>query len=121
MSAKEKDPKTVKKKAVAKKAVSKKAVSKKAVSNKAPAKVAKKVATTKKVTKKVASKVAPKKGPLTATRISYPEYRERVAVAAYYIAEKRLFEQGVPDQDWVQAEAEVKAALAAAGIDIEPA
>jgi len=124
MSSTEDQP--VKKKAAKKKAASKKATTKK---------VAKKVAAKKKVAskKKVAAKAAPKKKVATkkvakkaaakarvVQTISYSEYRERVAMAAYFIAEKRLFENGLPDADWSQAETEVKAMLAAAGIEVEP-
>ncbi len=66
--------------------------------------------------KKVAGKAANKAAP----SISYAEYRERIAMAAYFIAEKRLFENGLPEEDWHQAEKEVNEALAAEGLIVEP-
>jgi hypothetical protein len=38
-----------------------------------------------------------------------PERRERVAVAAYYIAERRRFEPGHEQEDWLAAEAQLSA------------
>jgi hypothetical protein len=95
--------KKVAKKAAAKTAVSKKAVTKKSVSKKAASK---------KVSKKVAAAASAK------ATISYSEYRERVAMAAYFIAEKRLFDNGLPDSDWLEGEKQVLAALAAQGIEV---
>lgn len=94
-----------KKAAPAKKAVAKKTVTKKVVSKKAAVK--------KRVAKKVVTRTAARKS------ISYAEYRERVALAAYYIAEKRLFESGLPDEDWIEAEREIGRQLAAEGIVVE--
>lgn len=103
--------KTAKKKVAKKKvAVTKKTVAKKATSKKA---VASKPAPRKKAARKVAAKARARK------TISYAEYRGRVAMAAYYIAEQRLFEHGLPEQDWLAAEQQIQAALAAEGIVIE--
>ena len=113
MSSDQKDPaqpKSSRKKTAAKKAAAKKATAKKAASKK-------KVATKKKV---VSKKTAGAKK-AAAKQISYAEYRERIALAAYFIAEKRLFENGLPDQDWMEAERQVSAALAAEGITVEQA
>ena len=42
-------------------------------------------------------------------------YREElIAVAAYFIAERRQFQNGSPEDDWLQAEAEIERQLAAA-------
>jgi len=103
--------KTAKKKVAKKKvAIAEKTVAKKAVAKKA---VASKPAPRKKASSKVAVKAGARK------TISYAEYRGRVAMAAYYIAEQRLFENGLPDADWLEAEQQIQAALAAEGIDIE--
>ena len=100
-------PKVGKKKVAKKKAAKKKTAKKKAAARK-------KTATRKKAAaRKAAAKAAPR-------TISYAEYRERIAMAAYFIAEKRLFENGVPEEDWHQAEREVNAALAAEGLIVEP-
>lgn len=113
----------VSKKKVAKKKVTKKkaAAKKKVATKKAAVKrtVTKKAAPAKKAAprKKVAGGVAAK--PAQGKRITYAEYRERVAMAAYYIAEKRLFENGLPHEDWLAGESEVKAALAREGISVE--
>lgn len=128
MSSKDDEVKTAKKvvkkkaaaKKVAKKAATKKVVTKEAVTKEAVTKetVTKPAATKKAAAKKVSKKVtasAPK-----TTTISYSEYRERVAMAAYFIAEKRLFDNGLPDADWLEAEAQVSAALAAEGIEVAP-
>jgi len=103
------------KKVVTKKTVSKKAVAAKAVAKKTVAKksVAKKAVSKKRVASKVTAVTAPRK------TISYAEYRERVAMAAYYLAEKRLFENGLPDSDWIEAEREISRLLAAEGIVVE--
>lgn len=132
MSSKD-EPKTrINKKAAKKKAASKKVVSKNAPVAATPAAVAKpspkpSPKPNSKVTKKVAKKVASKKkvakkAPAAKARrtISYSEYRERVAMAAYFLAQNRLFQDGLPDQDWLEGEAQVSAALAAEGIDIAP-
>jgi hypothetical protein len=123
----ENKPKPGKKKATAKK-VSKKSSAKKAAGKKKTAKkkVAKKKAVAKKApskktsAKKVSKKKAtPRKKAAASAKvkqISYTEYRERVALAAYFIAERRLFENGLPEQDWLEAEAQVDAELKAAGI-----
>jgi hypothetical protein len=39
------------------------------------------------------------------------ELRRQIAEAAYYRAEQRGFEPGGEEQDWLQAEAELKAQL----------
>lgn len=97
-------------------------------------KVAKKTAAKKKVaasttvaTKKVVSKKATvakkavKKVPAQPPKsITYSEYRERVAMAAYYIAERRPFDSGLPEEDWALGEAEVQAALHADGVIVVP-
>jgi hypothetical protein len=86
----------------------------------------KKVAASKKVaTKKVAAKKAVAKKKVTAKKaraktITYSEYRERVALAAYFVAEQRLFANGLPDEDWLQGEAQVRDALAAEGVKVVP-
>jgi hypothetical protein len=128
MSEKEKKPKSkttkkqASKKKVAKKSAAKKKVVKKQVAKK---KVVQKKVSKKKVAKKVAKKKPAKRASgskvATATkRISYAEYRERIALAAYFLAEKRLFENGLPEDDWLEAESQVKAELSAAGIEVEP-
>ncbi len=87
-------------------------VSSKKVAKKKATAVRKKTVVKKKVAGKAANKAAPS--------ISYAEYRERIAMAAYFIAEKRLFENGLPEEDWHQAEKEVNEALAAEGLIVEP-
>lgn len=100
-------PAKVGKKKVAKKKSTKKKAAKKKVAIKATAK--------KVVRKKAAGKTrSPRR-----KRISHGEYRERVALAAYYRAEQRLFENGLPEEDWLEAEREVKEALEREGITIE--
>jgi hypothetical protein len=95
---------------------SKKVAKKKAAKKKVAA--SKKVATKKVVAKKAARKIAAKKAqPKT---ITYSEYRERVALAAYFVAEQRLFANGLPDEDWLQGEAQVRDALAAEGVKVVP-
>ena len=42
------------------------------------------------------------------------DWHRMISEAAYYIAEKRGFTPGDPDQDWLEAEAAVRAALDAA-------
>lgn len=46
------------------------------------------------------------------TIIGSPEWQEMVAAAAYYRAEARGFCGGSPDQDWLDAEAELLERLA---------
>jgi Protein of unknown function (DUF2934) len=45
---------------------------------------------------------------------SVDEWHEMVANAAYYRAEARGFENGDPDEDWYEAEAELRERLASA-------
>ena len=42
------------------------------------------------------------------------EWHDMVATAAYYLAEARGFEGGSPDEDWYEAEAQLREQLAAA-------
>ena len=47
-----------------------------------------------------------------AIKIGSPEWQEMVAAAAYHLAEARGFYGGSPDQDWLDAEAELLERLA---------
>jgi hypothetical protein len=42
------------------------------------------------------------------------EWHDMVATAAYFLAEARGFEGGSPDEDWYEAEAQLREQLAAA-------
>lgn len=118
--------KPTKKKAATKKASSTKAPAKKTASNKAAVKKAapKKAAPKTAATKKAAPKKAPAKkatAKKTATksapqRITHEERWRMVAEAAYLRAEKRHFATGGETDDWLAAEAEVDARLAAEGV-----
>lgn len=99
--------KTAKKKVAKKKATKKKAAKKKTVATRTTAK------------KAARKKVTTKPQPSRQKQISHSEFRERVAVAAYYRAESRLFENGLPEEDWLEAEREVKAALKREGITVK--
>jgi hypothetical protein len=88
------------KKTAAKKKVVKKAAAKKTAAKKAPA-----------VRKKAVAKKA------TAKTISAARRHEMIAQAAYLLSESQGF-LGSPDIDWLQAEAEVDAKLAKAGIKV---
>jgi hypothetical protein len=102
------------KKKVAKKTAAKKKVA--ASTTVATKKVVSKKATVaKKAVKKVAAQQAQQPKSIT-----YSEYRERVAMAAYYIAERRPFDSGLPEEDWALGEAEVQAALHADGVIVVP-
>ncbi len=110
--AKGKPAKASKKKAAKKKVAKKKSTKKKAAK--------KKVVASKATTKKAARKKAVSKArSLRGKRITHGEYRERVALAAYYRAEQRLFENGLPEEDWLEAEREVLEALKHEGITVE--
>lgn len=41
-----------------------------------------------------------------------PNHDEQIALAAYYRAEKRGFQPGYEEEDWLAAEREIKASLA---------
>jgi len=56
--------------------------------------------------------VAPPTGSMAPTP-SDAEINEMISQAAYYRAEKRGFQPGLEAEDWVQAEAEVRARLQA--------
>lgn len=45
------------------------------------------------------------------TEIVHDNLHEMVSEAAYYLAEKRGFEDGCPEDDWLTAEANIKAML----------
>jgi hypothetical protein len=47
------------------------------------------------------------------------EWRDMVATAAYYRAEARGFEEGSAEEDWYEAEAELRERFSAADSDIE--
>lgn len=62
------------------------------------------------------------KGPRVVARdprneFSDEEWHDMVATAAYYLAEGRGFEGGSPDEDWYEAEAQLREQLAAAEAD----
>lgn len=46
-------------------------------------------------------------------QVSPEEYYRMIAESAYYIAERRGFHGGDPEQDWLQAEMEIRARFAA--------
>jgi hypothetical protein len=48
------------------------------------------------------------------------EWREMVATAAYFRAASRGYEDGSADEDWYEAEAELRERFSAAESDIEP-
>lgn len=93
-------------------------------SRKVSKKVAKKVA--KKATKKVAKKAAKKVAKKTARRpqgsrqkvvqVSAESRHEMIEKAAYYRAEKRNFQGGDPEADWLSCEKEVDALLSTAAL-----
>lgn len=101
--------KKVTKKKVAKKAAVKKATTKKAVAKKAPAK---KAATKKAPAMRAATTAA------TSRTVSPAQRHQLIAEAAYLRSEAQGF-MGDPCQDWIDAEAEVEARLAKAGIRVE--
>lgn len=87
---------TTTKKAATKKASAKKAAPKKAATKKA--------ATKKAVTKKsVKRKAAPRKS----TTISYEDRYQKIAEAAYLMAEKQGFAPGQELRNWLEAEKEI--------------
>ena len=87
----------------------------------------KKKAAKKKVAKKASAKKASatKTAPTTTTpatprrTVSVEERRHMIAEAAYRKAYERQFRNGSPQQDWLDAEAEVDARLADMGAEIE--
>jgi len=91
------------KKASVKKAVSKKAVIKKAVSKKATAKkaVPQKAIAKKSVSKKAATKMKAIKS------MSYQERYQKIAEAAYLLAEKQKFSPNNELRNWLQAEIQI--------------
>lgn len=93
------------------KAPKKAATSKKSV-KKAATKTSVKKATTK---KSVAKKAPAKKG---ATKVSGAQRDAMIAVAAYYIAEKRGFVAGDTTADWLQAEAQIDALIASGQLQL---
>jgi hypothetical protein len=95
-------------KAPAKKAATKKTPRKTAVKKAAPGKAAAKKATAKR-------KAAARKRK-TPRHISHEQRWRMVAEAAYHRAEQRYFSPGGEVEDWLAAEAEVDARLAADGI-----
>lgn len=103
--------KTAARKTAAKKSATGKKVAKKKVAAKAPAKApAQKAAPTATTT---ATTTAPRR------TVSVEERRHMIAEAAYRKAYERQFRNGSPQQDWLDAEAEVDARLADTGAEIE--
>lgn len=51
------------------------------------------------------------------SEFSQERWHDMVATAAYYVAEARGFEGGSPDEDWYEAEAQLREQLAAAEAD----
>jgi hypothetical protein len=93
----------------------KKAAKKKAAKKKVAKKVAKRVPkkAAKKQGKKVARKTArrPQGSRKKAVQASAESRREMIAIAAYYRAEKRNFQDGDPVADWLTGEKEIDALL----------
>ena len=121
------DKAVLKKSAVAKPATSKPAAAKKVATKAAEVKpvVVKPVAVPAEVVtvvKAVADKPAAKKAPAAKTKLkvstapkpllSTDQRNHYVAVAAFYIAERRGFTLGNPTEDWLAAEAEVDRLIA---------
>lgn len=121
------DKAVLKKSAVAKPATSKPAAAKKVATKAAEVKpvVVKPVAVPAEVVtvvKAVADKSAAKKAPAAKTKLkvstapkpllSTDQRNHYVAVAAFYIAERRGFTLGNPTEDWLAAEAEVDRLIA---------
>ena len=48
-----------------------------------------------------------------ASRVDNGQRHERIAIAAYFRAERRQFQNGSPEDDWLQAEAEIDRQLTA--------
>lgn len=74
------------------------------------------VSTSKSATKKPAAPAATRKTkqaaqPIKGTSVTPEQRYNMIAEAAYYRAEARGFVGGEPAQDWVEAEAEIDAAL----------
>ncbi|RMG35774.1 MAG: DUF2934 domain-containing protein [Gammaproteobacteria bacterium] len=111
--------KAVKKKSAKKKATTKKAAKKKTAKKAVTKKTAGKATVRKKATRKKKAATASRSSNTRQKRISFAEFRERVAVAAYYLAERRLFENGVPEEDWLEAERQIREALAREGVTVE--
>lgn len=103
------------KRAAKKKAAKKKVARKKAAKKKVAKKVAKRVPkkAAKKQGKKVARKTArrPQGSRKKAVQVSAESRREMIAIAAYYRAEKRNFQDGDPVADWLTGEKEIDALL----------
>jgi hypothetical protein len=107
-AAKTKTPTVASKAAVAKKAVPVKAAAKPvAQAEPAAAQIAP-------AAKTPAKKAPAKKAAKAAPRVVTPEQRANyIEVAAFYIAERRGFAPGNPDEDWLQAAAEIDRLIAA--------
>jgi hypothetical protein len=73
------------------------------------------VGTAKVAETKVAATPRRKTSPKRVTHLALPreERRHLIEVAAYYIAERRGFRGGSPDDDWLQAERDVDAMIKA--------
>lgn len=74
---------------------------------------------TPKTSRRVPLTKAGPKGPSVVARnprseFSDEEWHDMVATAAYYLAEGRGFEGGSPDEDWYEAEAQLREQFAAA-------
>jgi hypothetical protein len=67
--------------------------------------------------RKTARAVKSRHGVLADSRVQFSdeEWNDMVATAAYFRAESRGFEGGSPEDDWYEAEAELREQLAGAG------